>query len=86
MACIFTFPFLVFVIFRHGVVRKATKRRAPIYIGTWAGDWETLQEEQTIRAHALAPQRSLMMALDPTPLPLAQLCRARAFTHVGEYI
>jgi hypothetical protein len=37
MACIFVFPFLVFVIFRHGVVRKAIKRRAPIYISTWQG-------------------------------------------------
>jgi hypothetical protein len=50
------------------------------------GDWETLQEEQTIRAHALASERSLAMAPDPTPPPLAQLCCARAFGHVGEYV
>ncbi len=37
MACIFAFPFLVFVIFHHGVVKKAIKRHAPIYVGTWQG-------------------------------------------------
>jgi hypothetical protein len=41
-----------------------------------AGDWETLQEKQTIRAHALASQRSLVMTPYPTPPPLAQLHHA----------
>jgi hypothetical protein len=49
------------------------------------GDWETLQEEQTIRAHAMVSQRSSTMAPDPTPPPLAQLCHAHAIAHVREY-
>jgi hypothetical protein len=51
-----------------------------------AKDWETLQEEQTIKTHALASQRSLMMAPDPIPLPLTQLRHTRAFAHAREYV
>jgi len=35
------------------------------------GDWETLQEEHTIKTHALAYQRSSKMALNPIPPPSA---------------
>ncbi len=37
MTWIFVFPFLLFIIFRHGVVRKATKKCEFIYVGTWEG-------------------------------------------------
>jgi hypothetical protein len=50
------------------------------------GDWETLQEEQIIRAHAVASQRSSMMAPNPTPPPLSQLRHAHVIAHVGEYV
>jgi hypothetical protein len=50
-----------------------------------ARDWETLQEDHTIRAKVLASQRSLEMALDLIPPPLTQLHYAQAFAHVGEY-
>lgn len=49
-------------------------------------DWETLQEEHTIIAHALASQRSSKMAPNSTPLPWARLCHAQALVHVGEYV
>ncbi len=51
-----------------------------------AGDWETLQEEHTIRTHALTSQRSSKMAPNPTPPPSAQLCHTHAFAHVGKYV
>jgi hypothetical protein len=50
------------------------------------GDWETLQEEHILRTQALASQRSLEMAPDPTPLPSTQLHRVQALVHVGEYV
>jgi hypothetical protein len=50
-----------------------------------ARDWKTLQEAYTIKAHVLASQRSLEMALDLTPPPSTQLHRAQTFAHVGEY-
>jgi hypothetical protein len=50
-----------------------------------AKDWETLQEEHTIKAHALVSQRSPNMAPDPTPLPSTQLCRTWGLIHVEEY-
>ncbi len=50
------------------------------------GDWETLQEEHTIKTHALAYQRSSKMALNPIPPPSAWLCHTWALAHVGEYV
>ncbi len=38
-----------------------------------AQDWETLQEEHTIKAQMLVSQRSSMLAPNPTPLPLTRL-------------
>jgi hypothetical protein len=49
-------------------------------------DWEALQKDHTIRTFTLTSHRCLESILDPTPPPLAQLCRARALAHVGEYI
>jgi hypothetical protein len=51
-----------------------------------ARDWETLQEEHTIRAQVLVSQRFSMITLDPNPPPSTRLCCARAFAHVGEYV
>jgi hypothetical protein len=50
------------------------------------GDWETLQEQHTIKAHALAAQRFLEMAPNLTPPPLTWLYHAGAFAHVMDYV
>ncbi len=39
-----------------------------------------------IIAHVLIFRKYLKMASNPFPPPLAQLCSAWAFTHVGKYI
>jgi hypothetical protein len=48
-------------------------------------DWDTLQEEHTIRAQTLVSQRSSDMALDFTPLLSTRLHHTRALAHVREY-
>ncbi len=49
------------------------------------GNWETLQEEHMIKASTLVFHKCLELIPDPTPLPLACLCHAQAFVHVGKY-
>jgi len=50
------------------------------------GNWETLQEEHTIKTHTLVFYRCLKSIPNPTPFPLTQLRCVQALTHVGEYI
>jgi hypothetical protein len=50
------------------------------------GNWETLQEEHMIKAFILVSHKCLELIPDPTPFPLACLCRAHAFVHVWEYV
>jgi len=51
-----------------------------------AQDWETLQEEHTIKAQMSISQRSSMLAPNPTPPPLTRLFCTQALVHVGEYV
>jgi hypothetical protein len=51
-----------------------------------ARDLENLQEEHTIRAHALTSQRFSKMAPDTTSPPSAQLHCMLTLAHVREYV
>jgi len=84
-ACMFVLPFLVFVIFVMGWWGRPLRDSHP-FASIHGRDWEKLQEEHTIKAHALASQRFLEMAPYLTPPPLVQLHHKRALAHVGEYV
>jgi hypothetical protein len=68
-------PFLVFVISakRWWKCHQNTHAHLHRYM---ARNWETLQKEHTIIAHALGYQRSSKMTLDPIRSPSARLHHA----------
>jgi hypothetical protein len=84
-ACIFVLPFLVFIIFVMEWWGRPLRDSRP-FASIHGRDSEKLQEEHTIKAHALASQRFLKMAPYFTPPPLIQLHHTRAFAYVGEYV